>query len=349
MNLVQAALMKEPGVTSRAIRPLAAGFDALGLRTEEGLTACGIERSILDDGDERITHSAAMRLWQWALAASGDVNLGLHAALAAPLASFELHAYALLASRDLRDGLRRACRYQRLIHESTLLRFDESPGHGELSHTLGDGRSAPRQAAEFLAALWFRFGRSIAGPRWHAQWLRFDHAAPADTAEHEAYFGCPLRFGGGCTAVRLANDALDAPNQGAEPAMAEMLDRYAALLLDRAPRADTLASRLRAWVAQGLSSDAISVLSAARALGVSPRTLHRRLRDEGTSFRSLVEATRQAQALRLLADSQLSIAEVGFVTGFSEISAFHRAFKRWTGQTPAQYRRSRLARADDDR
>ncbi len=330
----------EPHLLARALRPLVDAFSALDLDVPTLLEGAGIARSDLSDPDCRIPHPAVMKLWQLAGERSQDSRLGLHAALAAPLASFELHTYALLASRDLRDALRRACRYQRLIHESTELSFEEGDGEGVLAHSLGDGRAAPRQTAEFLATLWFRFGSLIAGDRWQVRLLCFDHAAPADTSEHTRIFGCPIVFAGGRTALHLPNAALDAPSRGGDPTMAALLDRHAALLLDSAPLAPPAATRLRAWAAQRLASGEPSSAQAAQALGLSQRSLRRRLAEEGTSHRAVIDRLRHEQSLRLLRESTLSAAEVGFLMGFSELSAFHRAFKRWTGSTPADYRRA---------
>lgn len=329
----------EPKISTRALRPLVAGLRALGDNAEELMRASGIDPAVLDDPDHWLAHAGVLRLWQQAAQRMGDDDLGIHVALAAPLASFELHAYAVLASADLRDGLRRACRYQRLIHESTALTLDEQPGYAVLQHALHDGRSAPRHAAEFLAALWFRFGRSIAGNQWRASLLCFDHAEPPSRAEHDRTFACPIRFSSGRTALHIDDAVLDAPNPGAEPSMAAMLDRYAGLLLDHSPSVATTAGRLRSWMLDRLATGTPTAAQAARAMNVSQRTLHRRLRDEGASFAQVLETLRREHSIRLLTDARVSVGEVGFLMGFAELSSFHRAFKRWTGKSPAAFRR----------
>ena len=338
--MTRISLPSEPSLRARALRPLFAAFRELRLGQARLLEAAGIDRGAVEDPDSRIPHRSVMKLWQLALEQSGDAKLGFHAALAAPLKSFELHAYALLASRNTRDAFRRACRYQRLIHESTALSFEEGPSVGVLTHALGDGRAVPRQPAEFLATLWCRFGRLIAGERWSARRVCFDHPAPVDTQELESFFACSIEFDSGKTALYVPNEVLDAPNMGADPTMVALLDQHAALLLDRAPVLTTVASRVRAWAAAQLASGEPTTAQAAQALGLSQRSLHRRLSEEGTSYRSVVDQLRREQSLRFLRDSTLSLAEIGFLLGFSELSAFHRAFKRWTGVTPTDYRKA---------
>lgn len=135
-----AAQLQHASLSVRAVKPVVAGLRALGHETDRLLADCGIDRAALERPDDRVGHAAMMGLWQRALEQSADDNIGLHVAEQTPLDALDLHAYALLASRDLRDGLLRGCRYQRLIHEATTLTLYEGDDEAVLQHSVPGGR-----------------------------------------------------------------------------------------------------------------------------------------------------------------------------------------------------------------
>lgn len=322
----------------RAARPVVAALQALGYDVEVLLKRCNIARPLLDEADGKIAHHAMMRLWQEALALTGDADLGLHLAEAAPLDAFGLHTYALLSSPTLREAYRRACRYQRLIHTGTHLHLQEEATVGLLEHALPGGAPAPRQPAEFLAALWVRFGRLLVGDDFTPLLVFFAHEAPQETHEHERIFQTTVHFRSGRTAIQVANQLLDRRNDKADPGLACVLDDYAQRLLASAPDSATLSDQVRSYLVDALIDGAPTAADIARSLHISVRTLHRNLHAEGSSLRALLSQARHQQATRHLANPQISIAEVAFLLGFAELSSFYRAFKGWTGMTPAAYR-----------
>jgi AraC-like DNA-binding protein len=341
--------MREPYITVRAVQPLVAALDARGHGGRDLLVASGIDPALLRDVDGTLPQRAVMRFWQCAAEHTRDEAIGLHLAEAAPLDSFEVHCYALKGSASLRDAFERACRYQRLIHETTRLELLELDGQAVLQHALPDGQAVPRQPAEFLAALWVRFGRLIAGAGWSPQWVRFAHAAPPSLEEHERVFGCRPRFAAGATAIGIDPQSLDRPNQQAAPALVSMLDRYAQDAIERMPAHDNLSARLREWLSTQLVGAEAGAEGAARAMHVSVRSLHRLLREEGTSYRDLLDRLRRDRATALLSHPRYSVGEVAFLLGFAELSSFYRAFKRWTGQTPVDFRRAARATEPNSR
>ncbi|MFQ5638359.1 MAG: AraC family transcriptional regulator [bacterium] len=338
----------EPYITVRAVQPVIAALETLGHKVDAFLAEAGISRAVLQDADGRVPHRAMMLLWQHARAATGDDCLGIHLAEAAPIRSFEVHSYALLSSPTLRDAYHRACRYQRLIHETTDLALEDSSREGVLRHSLPGGRAVPRHPAEFLATLWVRFGRLVTGNDWAPALVCFAHVAPKDTSEHARVFRAPVQFSTGRTAMHIPNRMLDLSNPLADANLLGLLDKYADGLLAKVPRQATLAERVRVWLSEELSGGAPSVSSAARALHISARTLHRSLQSEGTSFRELLDQLRQERATVLLANPHCSVAEVGFLLGFAELSSFSRAFKRWTGKAPAAFRAEALRASGSD-
>lgn len=328
----------EPFLTVRALQPVVSALEALGHPAESILRAARIDRRVLDDAEGRVPQRAMGALWEHARALTGDDHLGIHLAEAAPIRSFEVHAYAMLSSPTLRDAYQRACRYQRLIHEVTDLTLEEGKQEGVLRHALPGGRPVSRHPAEFLATLWVRLGRLVTGDDWASAQVEFAHAAPSQSSEHARVFRAPVRFSSARTALHVPNKILDATNPRADAGLAGVLDRYAATLLEHLPRRATLSDRVRARLLEALGGETPTAEQAARDLNMSVRTLHRALRSEKTTFRVLVDQLRQERAVAFLANPRCSIAEVGFLLGFSELSSFYRAFKRWTGRTPADFR-----------
>jgi len=333
----------DPYITVRAVRPVVAALEALGHDVQAILAENPIFRSVIKDPEGRIPHGAMMLLWDRARAVTGDNHLGIHLAEAAPIRSFEVHAYALLSSPTLREAYQRACRYQRLIHEVTDLTMEEDKHEGVLRHALPGGRVVPRHPAEFLATLWIRFGRLVTGNDWAPSLMCFAHNAPEDTTEHSRVFRAPVRFLSGRTAMHIPTEILNAQNPRSDVGLVGVLDHYAEELLKQIPCQITLSDRVRVRLLEELRGGSPTSQVIARALRMSVRTLDRGLQREGTGFREVLNQLRREQAATLLANPRVSIAEVGFLLGFAELSSFYRAFKKWTGKTPADLRAEALS------
>ena len=329
----------EPHITIRALQPVVAALQALGYDADSLLSTVQISPDILSNPEGRIPHRQMMAFWQAALDMTGDDFLGLHLAIAAPIKSFEVHAYAVLSSPTLREAYQRACRYQRLIHEATDLTLEAGEDEGILSHTLPGGVPVPRHPAEFLATLWLRFGRLVTGDEWHPRRVCFAHGAPENLQPYESTFGAPVQFGMGRTAMHIPNAILDAVNPRADLGLVNVLDRYAELAVSQVPVFRSMSDRTRSHIQTELKGGVPTAETVAKALCMSVRSLHRALKAEGTSFQTLLDQVRQEQALSLLANPRTSIAEIAFLLGYAEVSSFHRAFQRWTGKTPAEMRK----------
>lgn len=329
---------REPALTSLAFRPLVSGLRALGHDPDPLLASVGVSPLVLADPDAWIPMSAGASFLARAEATTGDDCIGLHIAEHADLRSVDVHFYAMTASATLQDAFGRLSRYQRLIHETT--RIDITPvGNGvALRHVLPGGLAAPRQTAEFLLAAWLRTGRLVTATEWKPAEVRFAHGAPSSTEEIERFFRAPVWFATGENALVVPHDALVLPCIGADPALASFMDRYAQDHMPAGTAVEGFSDRVRSAVKEQLREGVPSAGATAGMLKMSVRTLNRTLAAEGTSYRALLDQLRHELATRHLADSRTSIADVAFLLGFSELSAFYRAFKRWTGQTPADFR-----------
>jgi AraC-like DNA-binding protein len=167
----------------------------------------------------------------------------------------------------------------------------------------------------------------------------FEHPRPANIDEHRWVFGCEVSFDAPEHKVTFHRDALALPVVKADPKLGALIDQYAEELLQRLPRGHALSDRVRQIVAESLCDGDHGLEPIAERLRMSPRTLQRRLQEEDTSHQQLVDELRHELAVKYLAEPNLSIGEVAFLLGFSDPSAFHRAFRRWTGKTPGEHRR----------
>jgi AraC-like DNA-binding protein len=321
----------------RALRPVMSGLVTLGYDPLPFLDTHGIDSELLLDPDAAVPMSVCVGLLAEGVRATGDDNLGLHVAKHAELGSFDVHFYAMVSSPTLGAAFERVCRYQRLIHESSQVRLAQTADRAVLSHRLAGGMAAPRQTAELLLAAWVRTGRVAVRTKWSPAEVRFAHRAPRDSREHERFFGAPLRFSTGENALVLPAGLLELPCRRTDPSLLSLLDRYAADRLG-GRRTPTFADRARAVLSEELPGGNVTAHGLGARLKVSVRTLHRSLAAEGTSYSRLLDQLRLDIAARHLMDDRMSVAEVAFLVGFSELSAFHRAFKRWTGRTPVAFR-----------
>jgi AraC-like DNA-binding protein len=182
--------------------------------------------------------------------------------------------------------------------------------------------------------------RNIVSPNFMPAAVSFAHPKPPSTAVHDEHFGMAVSFDQPRTEVVIPKALLDVPMPKADPAFARYFVGEADRRLARLGGPSVSASVRRILMQ---SRPATTMHTVARELGMSRRTLHRRLREEGTTFDAVVATTRHALALEYVTGQAVPFAEVAYLLGFSGPSAFHRAFKRWTGLTPRDYRRMRQA------
>lgn len=211
-----------------------------------------------------------------------------------------------------------------------------------ISHALPGAGELPRHTAEFIVAAWLVVARQATGLDFAPAEVSFRHSPPADVREHQRLFRAPVRFGGSANGMLLPRDLLGTPLLRADPGLCVVLERHLRELVERTPPASSVVDRVRQLVASELPriADATAV---ARKLRMSRRTLQRQLGAGGTTFTGLLDVLRRELAMRYLHERQIAIAEVAFLLGFSEASTFHRAFRRWSGTTPAAYRKTALA------
>jgi AraC-like DNA-binding protein len=327
-------------LAASAARGLLAYAEARRLPTAEALAAAGLDPAALVGPEARVTQVAYNVLWARLAEASGDEDFGLHFGERLDLDAFDVVGHLVAKSATFGQGLERVVAYSRLLHDAGRVELEREggvvrvyPGCRGLPH------DPPRHVAEFSAAAVVALGRAVTGVAWAPRDVAFRHAAPARAGEHRRVFGVAPRFGRPETSVELGAEVLALPVRESQPGVLSYLDAYARGALEKlGPPGDDPVANVERAVARALERGAPELEPVAAHLGLSPRTLQRRLAEAATSFQAVVDRVRRAHAERYVADDRLALAEIAFLLGFSDPSNFHRAFRRWTGVTPAAFR-----------
>jgi AraC-like DNA-binding protein len=311
----------------------------LGLDTEAMLRAVGISRQMLDDPDARLDGSKASELWAKAYELSRDPVLSLHAAEACPLGAYKVIDYMAFNAETVGEAFRYAARYFPLINTAIRLPVDESSDpitFDVVSETGPSGVSRPY--AEYCFAAFLLHVRAATGVTFPLRRISFAHSAPSDITEHERIYGCPVRFGAEHNRMSIDRRVWETRTTRSNPGVLQVLTEHADLLLQKLPRGPDLVERTRRTISERLRGGDSSIESVARELNQSARSLQRHLRDLGYSYNALADEVRVATARLYLEQPDIAISEVAYLLGYADQSTFNRAYKRWTGSTPARSR-----------
>lgn len=317
---------------------------AFGLPAAQLRARAGLGEDELTDPDARIPFANYVRLLQAIDAAPGSEQFGFWLGQTVSVRALGVVGFAMQHAADVRSAFGCLERFRKLMGERVSPIIEELGDHvvfrqtepPELAPLASLGVAAPVGTLTLLRELsGWSHGTELAVE------ATFQFAEPAELAPYRAALGCPLRFGASETRLRILRGVFDVPLRRADPSLFAYLERHASALLARVPERQTLSAQLRDVLLGQLSEGEPQQAALAHRLGLSERTLQRRLRGEGTSFAALLDDLRAELARRYLSDPQLCVYEVAYLLGYSEPSPFHRAFRRWTGQTPREYRAER--------
>ena len=239
----------------------------------------------------------------------------------------------------IRNSLERVERFCRLWTDNlTYENCDRDGGIEFIVHRFGKRRLGMRLSNEATLASATSLIRQTSSPRFRPQTVFLKHAAPKSISAHERYFGCPVRYASGRDALSISSEVLDRPNHLADDGISRFLISHLEAQIESLEAEIPVEALVEREISRSLSEGIPRMGYVARRLALSERTLHRRLSEKGFSFKAMVEETRRQVAENLLRGNRYSVSEVAFLTGFSEQSAFNRAFKRWTGLTPTAFR-----------
>ena len=337
-----------PGASARAPQPPAPSYPAahlkvfvealerLGHDVAPALEALALDRRALADPDALVPCSAMGVLIAHVGRERPVSNLAFLLASEVPIGAYALLDYLVLTSETVADGHRQLARYFQLqrIPIDFEIRDEEFPARVLMA---SPGNPFGIEYSVCLDVLHFR--RETEG--------RIDFAGvslmhePDDAAALERALGCPVRTRAAWNGVAIPKASWRLPLKRRDPILQGLLERQAREALARLSGGGGVADDARRVLAGRIAGGDTGIEAVAKLLGMSARTLQRRLRAESTVYHDVLDGVRRSAAEGYLTDSTLSVAEVGYLLGFSEPAAFHRAFRRWKGTTPLEFRRAR--------
>ena len=320
------------------VKGIAETLEAAGLHVHTLFEEAGLELAALADADARFPTERISRLWQLAATRSGNPAIGLANPNVVKAGSFDVVAYAMMSSANLLGALERAVRYVDVLSDAaTLTLADDHEGRRLILELFGGKHPVPRQRFEFDLMTLLSFFRWITNRDLRPPALELRFPPPADLRPYQDAFQCPLRFNAPVNALLFARADVTLPLPTAHAELAEVHERIACEHLQRLDPAQTC-HRVRAVIIRHLPDGEPRRSKIAAILGMSERTLHRRLAAEGTSFQRLLDDTRRELAQHHLGQREVSLADAAYLLGFSDQSSFFRAARRWFGTSPGHYR-----------
>jgi AraC-like DNA-binding protein len=305
------------------------------------LGAVGLDEDRASAPDARVQLEQLFGVWRAVTERTGNGALGIHLAgftrpsatisWPMPLALFE---HMGMLSATLADAVALHDRFLRLLRDGlrAILEIDGERAAFRLEHMPDE----PAALCEFNLAICFNIARRITHRELRADEVWFAHPAPSDTSAHAELFGAPLRFDAPFTGFVGSSAEFKRPIATADEMFRARVIRQADKLLAALPSIDFFEDKVCMQIEVELPDGNTNAAAVAEKLGVSSRTLHRKLQQEGSSYQELLDRVRLRLAVRYLAAGK-PIAEVATLVGFAQASTFHRAFKSWTGATPAEY------------
>jgi len=314
-------------------------IEAYGHDPEALYLDVGIDPDLRNKPGARIPYTLVNGLWAKATEIIDDPCFGLKAHKYWHPSYFHALGYAWLASHTLRDALNRFVRYLRIVSEKIFLKLEEDPDGLTLalSYELL-GMRVPAQI-DMGMAMSIHICRLNIGEDLKPVAVSFMHAEPPCAEEYFALFKAPVRFSADRDSMTFSFPDVDSYLMGANPQLARLNDQVMIEYLAKLNK-DDIINRVTAAIVDMLPSGRVADEKVAETLNMSVRSLQRRLKEVHTTFRTILDVVRKDLASTYVRDPDIELAEVAFLLGFSDQSAFSRAFKRWTGNSPSEARKS---------
>jgi AraC-like DNA-binding protein len=316
---------------------------AFGFDPQPLLRAAGLDEGALADPDGRVPVERYVTLWEAICREPRSLDFGLWLGHGMRVTALGVVGYVMQHATDVRAALYCLERFNGLLGDGVGPKVQEAEGRLILSRT-EPPRVARLEALCIAAPLGtvtlIRDLTGIGASEPVAVEARFQHPSlpPAALRELESALACPIEFNAADTRLVIGDRVLERPLLAQNPDLFTYLERHAQALQQKLERSPSVTNRVRELLVERLRDGEPDQPSIARALGLSERTLQRRLQDENATFAALVDEVRADLARVYLGDRKLAIFEIAFLLGYSEPSAFNRAFRRWTGRSPSDFR-----------
>ena len=322
------------GLVARAIHTAV----SCGLERDSLLAELGIDPSALEDRDYRLPVETFARAWHLMTTRLPGRVLALDWITSWKLTDAGVLGYVLLQLQTVEEAMLASTRYAHLVNQAAQAQLRRGSPTSRMGFELAPILVATQHVAETMMASLVLFLRGVVGQSFSPLAVRLPHPATGRTPALERYFGAPVLHEQQETSIEIPNEILARPLPNADPVLGGYLRKQADLLVERVAAPKAVSRDCARRIAERLGQGEPSQTAVAKQMGMSERTLQRRLQSEGTTFNELLDESRRTIAFSYLADRKLAAYEVSFLLGYAEPATFFRAFKRWTGQTPQQYR-----------
>ncbi len=283
-------------------------------------------------------------LFEEAAAQTGYDNFGLQFGHGFAPKRLGAIGYIAINSPTVSAGLRNLIRYFPAHQDNSILSLEHDKDLLWLTYQIIDPRiAARRQDAELSLGMFCNIFRHALGPGWRPLEVHFEHGRPDERGEHEAKFDAPVMFGQKVNAIAFKRQDLDADMPGHDPYLYAVIEPFLSERRTLRQNPEDFVTALHHEIKLQLGDSRPSLEVLAESLGLTVTVLRRRLKEFGVGFNDLVKAARQELALRYVVDGDMPLTDVALALGYSELSAFSRAFRAWTGMSPQRYRRTKTS------
>jgi len=314
-------------------------LEGYGLDPAAVFKRAGINPEVIFDPGARIPYKSLDGLVQLSVELSGDACFGLrHQQYFLP-AHLGALGFAWLASTSIRTAFQRMSRYARVINDELSVTLDDDGSNLIVTFKANSPSANEPVREDMQLALATRCCRVIAGDQFCPALVRFMHPKPADTSYHYELFRCPIEFDSPATSMLISRKAADQPLTGSNEELARLNEHIVVKYLAHTEKKD-IVNRVKAAIIDHLASGRVSETLVAGTVHMTARNLHRKLARENTSFKLLLNQVRQELAQQYIRDRSMTLTEITFMLGFSEVSSFSRAYKNWTGEPPSAVRKA---------
>lgn len=321
-------------------RAIKSALDEQGLDSAALFQQAGLDIEALKDPNARYPVPRTIRLWELAVEATGDEAFGLRVSRHIRETTFHALGYSLLASSTLKDACERLIRYFRIATDAYELAFEqEGDCHVLVIGVDSDSQTPTKEAIDAFAAVVIRMCRALYGEGFRPERVELERPEPGNRVPFDRSLRVEVDFVAPRNAIYINLETAQEPLETANPELARMNDEVVARYLAK-HSVTRIVDRVHALLVEQLPNGEPSQEGIAQSLHMSLRSLQRRLSDEGSSYKQVLNDTRRDLALSYIQDPDYSVGEITYLVGFFDASSFSRAFKRWTGQSPSAYRDS---------
>jgi len=316
-----------------------ARLESAGVPVVPLLRRVGLTPEVIADPEERLSVRSQIALLDEAAIALKDDSLGFTLARDFDPRDIGLLYYVMASSQTLGDALKRVARYSRTTNEALVVGYREGNRLIVSLSYSGVPRHSDRHQIEFCMFGVLRICRLLTGQNVIPQHFSISHHRSGDNSDMARFVGRKVEFDAEADEFALNVNARELPLIHADTRLNDLLLKYCeAALAERSGDRGQLRTRVENAISPLLPHGRVLVEDVARSLGMSERTLARRLSDEGLNFTEILQQLRRDLAVRYLDDRKLHVSKIAWMLGFTEVSAFTHACRRWTGKTPRQIR-----------